>query len=98
MRVIKVIESKVWKHKVTGKNVSIYGASPWQGQADKEDWEMVTRGWTWEKLESNGTTTIGLCRVPAKTYEEAVAVMEAYNAKQEELAQAWRDAMEKAEA
>ena len=42
----KIIESKVWKHKITGASASIYGACPWTSQTDKPHWEMVHRGWT----------------------------------------------------
>jgi hypothetical protein len=52
-------------------------AVPYTSNAQKAEWEVVTTGWTWEN--SNGT--IGLGRVPAKTYEEAVEVMNKVNAR-----------------
>lgn len=78
MRVLKVIESRVWRHR-NGATASIYGSLPWTGAPGnrKEDWTMETRGWTWEC--SNGT--IGLGRVPAATKEEAEEVMRKHNAR-----------------
>lgn len=77
MRVLEIIESKCWRNKSTGQTVSIYGATPWTLESQKGNWELHTRGYTWRM--SNGT--IGLCRQPAKTYEEAVEVMERINNK-----------------
>jgi hypothetical protein len=77
MRVTKVIEAKHWKNKITGATASIYGAVPYMTTAEAEGWEIVSCGWTWEN--SNGT--VGLGRVPAKTYEEAVTVMNRINGK-----------------
>lgn len=78
MRILRVIESKVWRH-TSGRTASIYGACPWTGRPGdtQADWQMETWGWTWEN--SNGT--IGLGRVPAKTREEAEAVMATHNAR-----------------
>jgi hypothetical protein len=44
----EVIESKHWKHKLTGATASLYGAVPWSGAKGdkKEDWELVSTGWT----------------------------------------------------
>jgi hypothetical protein len=64
----EVIESKVWKHKVTGQLVSIYGACPWTVDSDRPNWEMVTRGWT---VENPYTGEIGIGRPPWQTREEA---------------------------
>ena len=75
MRVIDVIESKRWHHKPTGRMVSIYGACPWFGDAEKVEWEMINVGWTWRCDDG----TVGLCRVPAKTKEEAIEVMNRFN-------------------
>lgn len=74
MKIIGVIESKCYRH-ISGRTASIYGAAPWTSQADKPNWTLETRGWTWEM--DNGT--IGLGRVPAKTKEEAEAFMEKFN-------------------
>lgn len=76
MRVIEVIESRRWKGP-NGRTASLYGACPWTSDAEKSQWTLETVGWTWRM--SNGT--IGLGRVPAKTYEEAVAIMDAVNAR-----------------
>lgn len=63
-----IIESKVWKHKLTGRQVSIYGAAPWNHPSDQANWEMVTRGWT---VRNPYTNEIGICRQPWATREEA---------------------------
>lgn len=78
MKILRVIESKHWRH-TSGRTASIYGSLPWTGRPGdrQEDWTMVTAGYTWEN--SNGT--IGLGRVPAKTFEEAEQVMIAFNAR-----------------
>lgn len=72
-----VIPSRVWVNKRNGRTASIYGSVPWLSQAEKEEWEMKTRGWTW-KLNDG---TVGLGRVPAKTREEAVELMERFNSR-----------------
>jgi len=64
----KVIESKVWRHKITGQSASIYGACPWTTLADKENWHIVSRGWT---VENPYTNEVGICRPPWETREEA---------------------------
>jgi pyruvoyl-dependent arginine decarboxylase (PvlArgDC) len=74
-KIVEVIESKRWKNTKTGRIVSIYGACPWDSDSEKQDWIMETVGYTW-RLD-NGT--VGLCRVPAKTKEEALQIMERYN-------------------
>lgn len=78
MKITQVIVSRVWLHR-NGARASIYGAVPWTGAPGnrKEDWAMVTQGWTWEC--SNGT--IGLGRVPAATKAEAEEVMRKHNAR-----------------
>jgi len=75
MKVIDVIESKVWKNKNNGRTASIYGCHPAVSDADRSNWELVVVGWTWKCDDG----TVGLCRVPAKTREEALAVMEKFN-------------------
>lgn len=79
MATIKIIPYKVWTH-VSGKKASIYGAAPWGFGPNPGTWEVVTNGFTWEKVSNNGNTTIGLRRVPAKTYEEAVEIAEKFAA------------------
>jgi hypothetical protein len=75
MHVVEVIEARVWRGP-NGRTVSIRGAVPWTRPEDKALWTMATVGWTWRN--SNGT--IGLGRVPAKTREEAIEIMERVNA------------------
>lgn len=72
--IMKIIESKHWLNKKTGQTASIYGAVPYNND-DKNDWEIVVRGFTWLKKDG----TIGLGRVPAETYEEAIEVMNIIN-------------------
>jgi len=76
MKIANVTPARVWKHK-SGRTASIYGACPWYNEAQKAEWTLVQVGWTWEL--SNGT--VGLGRVPAKTLEEAEAVMATFNAR-----------------
>jgi len=81
MRITRVTPSRVWNHIPTGRKASIYGACPWYQESEKADWEIVTRGWTWEVQDSRGSVTIGMGHVPAKTEEEAIAFMNECNAK-----------------
>jgi hypothetical protein len=75
MRILSVIVSRVWVNTVSGRTASIYGAAPWTSPAGKAEWEMVSRGFTWE-MDNN---TIGCGRVPAATREEAEAFMADWN-------------------
>jgi hypothetical protein len=77
MRIVQVIEARVWLNKITGQKASPYGALPWTRKSDKAQWELVSRGFTWEM--SNGTVGLGI--PPAATREEAEAVMAHYNAR-----------------
>lgn len=74
MKIVEVIPSKVYRHKVTGRRASIYGAHPEPGAV--ENWEIVQVGWTWKKDDG----TIGLGCVPAATQEEAEKARDAFNA------------------
>lgn len=67
MRPTHVVESKVWRNKVTGQTASIYGSCPWRSPGEEEQWEIVVRGYT--LAMSNGT--IGYGQPPMKTREEA---------------------------
>jgi hypothetical protein len=80
----EVIPSKQWQHP-SGRKVSIYGALPYWG--DKGDWQIVQTGWTWR---DNRTNTVGLCRVPAKTREEADTLCAEFNARDEAIAASYR--------
>ena len=75
MKIIEVIESRAWKHKKTGATASIYGSVPWCNDLEKENWEIVSRGWTW-RLD-NGT--VGFGRMPEKTREAALEFMNQFN-------------------
>lgn len=74
-RILEVIESKRWKNVKNGCTASIYGACPYTNDAEKQDWIIEVVGYTW-RLD-NGT--VGLGRIPAKTREEALAVMDKFN-------------------
>lgn len=75
MKIIEVIESRRWINRLTGRTASIYGAVPYTNDADKPNWSIETVGWTW-RLE-NGT--VGLGRIPCKTRDEALEVMNRFN-------------------
>jgi len=75
MYIVKVIESRRWKNSKTGQTASIYGAVPYYSEKDKADWEIETIGYTW----ANSDGTIGLGRVPVKTEQEAIDVMNRIN-------------------
>lgn len=75
-KILEVIESKIWKNKVNGREASIYGAHPASSPAKRAEWEIVTRGYTWR----NDNGTVGLGRLPAKTRAEAEEVMKRWNA------------------
>jgi len=74
MRIVKVIPSKRWQHKITGKQASIYGAFPGTPN-DRDSWEIVQVGWTWQL--DNGT--IGLGGMLAKSESEALEIMAKFN-------------------
>jgi hypothetical protein len=66
----EVVESKVLKHKVTGKIISIYSAV-----TSADDWEVVTTGWTVHNPYTNQT---GVGRPPWATQAEAQAYADKY--------------------
>ena len=72
---VEIVESRVWVH-TSGRQASPYGAVPWASEADRDNWHMETRGYTWRCTSLNGDVTIGACRAPAKTYQEAERVRE----------------------
>lgn len=74
--VTEIIPSRRWRHK-SGKAASIYGAVPYVSEAEKADWHIETSGWTWRKSDG----TVGLCRPPAATREEAVEIANRVNAR-----------------
>lgn len=75
MKIIAVIESRHWINSQTGATASIYGACPYTTEADKQNWSIQVRGYTW-RLD-NGT--VGLGRQPAKTRAEAEEIMQQFN-------------------
>lgn len=75
MKVIRVLPYTFWRHKISGRTASICGAHPACSNAERDQWELVTEGYTWETDQG----TYGLGRVPAKTLEEAEAVMRRFN-------------------
>lgn len=75
MYIIRVIESKVWKNIVDGRTASIYGSTPWASNADKPNWTISARGWTWAM--SNGT--VGFGRMAVSTESEAKEIMQQFN-------------------
>lgn len=67
MKPVEVIRSKVWRHKITKRTASIYGAHPYSGLPGdmRHDWELVEVGWT----TRNDNGTVGLCLQPFATAE-----------------------------
>ena len=78
-----VVESKVWRHKESGRKVSPHGACPWMNEAEKANWELISQGWTLFDRQSN---TVGCGRVPWSTREAAQAQADEWNAKRAEQA------------
>jgi hypothetical protein len=66
----EVIESKVWLRD-DGKRASIYGALPWNSEAEKARWQMVSQGWT---VRNPFTGEVGVGRPPSATKELAQAL------------------------
>ncbi len=71
---VSIIPHRHWHHTPTGRKASIFGAAPWTSEADKPNWQVVEKGYTWECVHHDGSVTVGLSRVPAKTWDEAEAV------------------------
>jgi hypothetical protein len=69
-----VIESRHYRHNISGLTVSPYGALPWRGESDKANWSMVTTGFTIKHPDG----TIGLGRKPFETAAEAQAWIDAH--------------------
>jgi len=65
MQTIEVIPHRVLKNSDTGQEISIFSALP------PGNWESVTKGYSWEKVDHRGSVTRGLCRRPVATIEEA---------------------------
>jgi hypothetical protein len=75
MKIVQVIEAKRWLNTKNGRTASIYGSVPYNDESERSDWTIQIVGYTW-RLD-NGT--IGLGRIPAKTKEEAIEVMNRFN-------------------
>ncbi len=82
MRIIKVIESTVWRNRITGARASRFGAVPWVNATDRDNWSLEPDGYTW--VMSNGTVGIG--RRPAVSRDEADRVMRDWNRAADERA------------
>lgn len=72
-----VEESRSYRHKATGRKVSIFGALPWRGDAEKLEWELVVNGFT---IRDNNENTVGCGRVPWALRAEAEETAERWNA------------------
>lgn len=71
MKRYEVIESRCWKNARTGASASIYGAVPYQSDAETEGWSIVTLGYT---IRDNVAGTVGIGRTPFATMAEAEQV------------------------
>lgn len=65
-KTIEVVHYRVWIEP-NGNTASVGGAKP-PGAV------LKTRGFTWRKIERDGSMTHGLCRRPAQTRKEADAI------------------------
>lgn len=60
----EVVPSRRWRQAITGRTASIYGAKP-----TGPDWAIVASGWD---IYWHGDGTVGRCKPPFQTEEEAV--------------------------
>ena len=67
----EAVPHRVWSNKANGKTASMFGAVPYT-EADKDDWELVTIGWTVK--HPDGTRGVG--KFAMATKEEAEAWIE----------------------
>lgn len=72
--VVDIIPARVWVH-ADGRKASTYGAAPWLTDADRQNWRMETRGYTF--MMNDGT--VGMGQKPAPTYEDAVRRANTFN-------------------
>lgn len=54
MRILEVIEAKRWENTVTGSTASLYGSVPWANEVQKQQWHLVTVGYTWRTAFAEG--------------------------------------------
>lgn len=55
MKRYEIIPKQFWENKVTGATASVYGATPWISDADRDNWERVVRG---ASLRDNRLNTV----------------------------------------
>lgn len=79
MQTIRVVPYRFWQHK-DGRKASVFGACPWRNEASKPDWELVTKGYTWELTDYRGSVTYGLSRGACDTKEAALRVAHEFTA------------------
>lgn len=65
MKTIEVVPHIVRRNVDTGREISIFSAYT------PGNWETVQNGYSWEKVDHQGSVTRGLCRRPVATIEEA---------------------------
>jgi hypothetical protein len=71
-----VEESRSYRHKATERKVSIFGALPWRGDAEKLEWELVVNGFT---IRDHNANTVGCGRAPWTTQAEAQTIADRWN-------------------
>lgn len=77
MKRYEAIESKVWIGP-DGMTASIYGAVPYNSEADKDKWSIKVVGWTIRDTVNN---TVGIGRMPWDTKGEAEAWIDTWEKK-----------------
>lgn len=70
MKRYEVVPSRFWRHVRTAVTASLYGACPWMKESEREDWQIVERGFT---VRDNVQGTVGLGRKPFDSEAEALA-------------------------
>jgi hypothetical protein len=63
----EVIIARQWRRD-DGRTASIYGSCPWWGDSEAARWHIERTGWT---VRDNKENTVGMCRPPFKTEDEA---------------------------
>jgi hypothetical protein len=77
---ITAIPSRHWHNHVTGQRASIHGALPFHTPSQESQWETVTDGYTWRKIDHEGRPTVGLGRQSVQTLQEAEYIAARLNA------------------
>ena len=67
----EVVRYVIHRHVPSGRSASIYGASPWNSERERQEWVLEEAGWT---LQNPLTGQVGVGRAPCATYEEACAL------------------------